>query len=135
MKERQTWDRHYREKKLRQQTEKELEDLKDQMDSGSTSSSDDTSYADTEWEDSDQITRKPKHSTNKHQRSKAKNHSDSKTPGQERQLATEDEPKKKSHEVEEKQNQESNNCRKRKSQNTGAGRITKAYAGHQQNWK
>ena len=78
------------------------------MDSGSTSSSDDSSYADTRWEDSDQITRKPKHSTNKYQRSKAKNHSDSKTPGQERQLVTEDGPKKKSHGFEEKQNQESN---------------------------
>ena len=53
-------DRRYREQKLRQQIEKELEDLKDQTDSGSTSSSDDSSYADTEWEDSDKITRKPK---------------------------------------------------------------------------
>ena len=97
------------------------------MDSGSTSSSDDSLYADTEWEGSDQITRKPKHTTNKHQRSKAKNCSDSKTPGQERQLVTEDAPNKISHEVEEKQNQESNDRRNRKSQNTEAGRITKSY--------
>ena len=93
------------------------------MGSGSASSSDDSSYADTEWEDSDQTTRKTKHSTNKRQRSKAKNHSDSKT-GQERQLVVEDRPKKKSRY---KQNQESNDCRNRKSQNTEAGRITNAY--------
>ena len=123
-------DRRYREKKLRQQVEKELEELKDQMDSGSTSSSDDSSYADTEWEDSNQITRKPKRPTNKHQRSRAKNHSDSKTPGQERQLVSEDGPKK-SQEVEEtltyKQNQESNNRQNRNSQSTKAGRVTNAY--------
>ena len=38
-------DRHHRKKKLCQQVEKELEDPKDQMGSGSTSSSDDSSYA------------------------------------------------------------------------------------------
>ena len=83
------------------------------MDSGSDGRSDDSLYADTAWEDSDQITRNPKPSTNcnKHQRLKAKNHSNSKTLGQERQLVAEDGAKEKSHEVEETsytQNQESN---------------------------
>ena len=63
--------------------------------------------------------------------SKAKDHSDSKTIGQERQLVAEDGLTKKLQEVEEtliyKQNQESNNHRNRKSQNTEAGRITNTY--------
>ena len=62
--------------------------------------------------------------------SNVKNHSESKTVGQERQLVSEDGPKK-SHEVEEtlsyKQNQESSNHRNRNSQNTEDGRITHAY--------